>query len=739
MAGMEDKMHLMKRDMTALSEKISAAKTPLASDDCEEGLAELSSRLQSISADMIGSDTAEQLRGEGESLRKDFDAQLTAEATIVRKIESMEQTIRLLSRKPERDQIEVKPTTLRNDKTSSESTVECVEPRKEGSSQFQPADGASSRSRRKSLADVGKSYLGPLPLRPRSESIGRLPVNEISDESQGLREERHGAPPTHDDFTSSPKKETLTNVACSQRPKKKMLSKRRSLTNKITGLSTDPPMSGQATPLGGQKCSKRGSSKKALIDVNQMPKNGSSKNAASTTSSTSSLPTSPPEGRLDKSKTFVTETIKVKSSGDKEFTASSQGSANDSEDKRREVRKRKPRLKGHDQNAPSAEDVSSHKDEGRGALACADEITSATIDMACLGDWDCRPGMDGPKPRTEENETDHRESKQPNLERQNRRSRESQGYPPLRRHRRISSKDTTKSSSSSSSDAATVRKQSGSETHSPATSAEEHERQREGQLGQQGVVRAAVESVARTVLGAAAAAAGMGSPKFQASVDSKMSAASSSSPPHESCNDLASDLIAGTEDSAKADEKRLTRKSSKAKLAEKKQSASSELHSTEDIANQTNIKSRENGEDGDDEWKVTISSKEDVSVRRSSSGQTVVVSPKKPKTTELAKAVATKPCPKKGKGTVPEKVAKRQRSRTDLIPKPGQYPVARPPRDHKPAAKSKGSQEVMPQIVTRPDKVIMKKVSFYNCWLELSLNVHRRFQPRLLSTRSEWR
>ena len=715
MAGMEDKMHLMKKDITALSEKISAAKTLLASDDCEEGLAELSSRLQSISADMIGSDTAEQLRGEGESLRKDLDAQLTAEATIVRKIESMEQTMRLLSRKPERDQIEVKATSLRNDKTSSESTVECVEPRKEGSSQFQLADGASSRSRRKSLADVGKSYLGPLPLRPRSKSIGRLPVKEISDESRGLREERHGAPPTRDDFTSSPKKETLTNVASPQRLKKKMLSKRRSLTNKITGLSTDPSMSGQATPAAGQKCLKRGSSKKALIDVNQMPKNDSLKNSGSTTSSTSSLPTSPPEGRLDKSKTFVTETIKVKSSGDKQLTASSQGSSNDSQDKRRDIRNRKPKLKGHDQNAPSAVDVSFHKGEGRGAPACADEITSATIDMACLGDWDCRPGIDGPKPRTEENETDHRESKQRNLERQKRRrSGESQGYPPLRRHRRISSKDTTKSSSSGSSDAATVRKQSGSETHSPATSSEEHEREREGQLGHQGVVRSAVESVARTVLGAAAAAAGMGSPKFQASVDTKMSAASSSSSHHESCNDLASDLIAGTEDSAKAEEKRLPRKSSKAKLAEKKKSASSELHSTEDVANQSNVKSRENGEDCDDEWKVTISSKEDVSVRRSSSGQTVVVSPKKPKTTELPKAVATKPCPKKGKGTVPEKVAKRQRSRTDLIPKPGQYPVARPPRDHIPAAKSKESQEVMPQIVTSPDKVIMKKVSFYN-------------------------
>ena len=750
-AGMTDKMHQMERDIMALSKRVSAperseyqetAMEPrhLERGDCEKSLAELLSRLESISAEMVRSETAEQLKADGESLRKDLDAQLRAELTLVQRVESMERTIQWLSEKPANETTElelvdsqceitakVKERLPDHAETSIETTVECKETRQEGNSNFQFTDGASGRARRSSSSDVKKDYFGPLPLRPRSKSIGRLPVDKVRDEPQRHLGEPLEASPTREQSSSPPRKEPLGNLLGQQRPKKKMLSKRRSMTNKITGLSTsstDPLPSGDgetdpsvtaAEPKSLKRPGLAAASKKALIDVNQFPERNSS-------SSTSSLPPSPPEGRLNKSKTFVAEknaTLKRGkgiTSDNKEFRESFQETINESDSKKREVRKRKPRLKSHTtRNAPPSEDVP----RGRGKDKERGERSSGANEVPSVGDWDCQPPeVDGPTSRkgdsaaegNNSNETEPRPSRRHNLERQKRRqSGESEGNPHFRRHKRISSKGSDNSSSCSSGEASTVRKQTGSDARSPptcVTAAEDRGQKREGQPGQQGVVRAAVEAVARTVLGAAAVAAGVGSPKFQASVDSKVTASSSSSP-HESCNDqLASDIPAGTAESAKVDGKQLARKPSKSKLAEKKQSASSESHKSEDNANQSCPKPRKSSE-GSDEWKVTISSKEDVSVLSTSSGQTVVVTPKKAEKAEMAKPAAIKPRPKKGGGISSEKVAKRQRSRADLIPKPGQYPAARPPRDHKPAAKPKVPQEkeVMPEIITSADQV----------------------------------
>ena len=761
-AGMAEKMHQMERDITALSQRISASDPRdqrsgdqetevgplcrLERGDCEKGLAELLSRLESISAEMVRSSTTEQLKRDGESLRKDLDAQLEAELTLVQRIESMEQTIQWLSDHSANgntvkvdSQCEIIAQAKEGPPNPDEAaaiipTIECKETRKTGNSNFPSADSASSRARRRSSGDVKKDSFGPFPQRPRSKSIGRLPVSK---EPQRHHQEPMEAPPTGEQSSSPPRKEPLTNLTDQKRPKKKMLSKRRSLTNKITGLSINPLPSGDretdpsVSAAAGQKSQKRlaAASKKALIDVDQLPKEGNlSQNAGSTTSSASSLPPSPPEGRLNKSKTFVAEKHaalkrgKVNSIDKKAFTESSEEARNDGggsslDAKKRDFRRRKLRMKSQTQNPPPAEDVPRSKDEKR-AGECAGEISPVAMSGigSGIGDWDCLPRVNSPTSRIDRvakrTETDPASRRRHNLERQKRRqSKESRENPPFRRHKRISSKESSNNSSSSSSgDASTVKKKpSGSDSPSPPTcdtASEDHEQQqREGQLGHRGVVRAAMEAVARTALGAAAVAAGVGSPKSQASVDSKVPASSSStSSPHESCNDLASDIPAGTADSAKADGKRLSRKSSKAKLAEKKQSTSSELNKSED---DENLKSRRSSE-GSNDWKVTISSREDVSVKRTSSGQTVVVTPKRPEKAEMAKASAAKPRPKKGEGVSSEKVAKRQRRHDDLVPKPGQYPATRPPRDHRPAAKVNASpeKEVVPEIITSTDQVV---------------------------------
>ena len=877
-AGMTDKMHQMERDIMALSQRISESdprdQRPgyqetaigprhLERSGCEKSLAELLSHLESISAEMVRSGTTEQLKRDGDSLRRDLDAQLKAELTLVQRIESMERTIQWLSDKAadentEQEQVDnqgaiiadVKARLPNPDEASIETTIECKK---------------SERARRRSSGDVKKDSFGPHPQRPRSKSIGRFTMNKVLGQPQRLREEPLEASPTSGQSSSPPRKESLTYLADQQRPKKKMLSKRRSLTNKLTGLSIDPRLSGDRethpsiSGAAGQESLKRpglaaaAGSKKALIDVNQFPKEDSSQNAES---STPSLPPSPPEGRLSKSKTFVAEKHaalkrgKVNSTDNKVFTESFQETRNESDGssldaKKRELRKRKPRLKSCTQNAPASKDIARNKDEER-APECAGERSPVPNEMSSIGsgvgDWDCLSKVDSPTSQIDKaadpegTETEHLSRKQHNLERQKRRqSKESKRNPPFRRHKRIPSKESNTSSSSSSGDASTVgKKQTGTDAPLPPTcdtAANEHDQQREGQPGHQGVVRAAVEAVARTVIGAAAMAAGVGSPKSQASVDGNVPAASSSSP-HESNNDLASDIPAGKADSVKAEGKQLSRKSSKAKLVEKKQSSLSELNKSEDNAG---LKSRKSSKDSGDtaaeehdqqqegqpghqgvvraaveavaqtvlgaaavaagvgspksqasvdgkvpaasssphessndhasdipagtadsamadgkrlsrklskvklaekkqsssselkkiednaglqsrksseasgEWKVTISSKEDVSVQRTPSGQTVVVTPKRPEKAEMAKAAAVKvkPRPKKGEGINSEKFAQRQSRQDDLIPKPGMYPAARPPRDHNPAAKSKVSkgQEVVPEIITSAHQV----------------------------------
>ena len=160
----------------SLSQKLSASTpwVPLSSPhgsaghlergDCEKGLAELLSRLESISANMVGSDNAEQLRRDGESLRKDLDAQLSAELTLVQRIESLERTIHWLSDKKANERAEqevvnsegemgpeVKPRLQGQDDAFIESNIECKETRPEEGSSLGLDDGAVL------------PWLGPLP------------------------------------------------------------------------------------------------------------------------------------------------------------------------------------------------------------------------------------------------------------------------------------------------------------------------------------------------------------------------------------------------------------------------------------------------------------------------------------------------------------------------------------------------------------------------------------------------
>lgn len=84
------------------------------------------------------------------------------------------------------------------------------------------------------------------------------------------------------------------------------------------------------------------------------------------------------------------------------------------------------------------------------------------------------------------------------------------------------------------------------------------------------------------------------------------------------------------------------------------------------------------------DWKVTISSKEDIKVEKDNP-QTITITPKIPS----SKAEEMPKPPPKSVSVSKDAKPTLKDARSDPIPKPGMYPAARPPRDHKPARYSK--------------------------------------------------
>ena len=781
-AELAEKMQRMERELTGLSQIINGSNLGdprpedqvakmesrgLGRNDCEKSLAELSARLESISADMVRLDATDRLRRDGDSLRKDLDAQLSAELTLVERVEAMERTIQGLSYKTANGNLEQDtvvdervatgdakkslPSLVPTSIVTANTSLDLKAKEKERLPEFphRGPETPSERTRRRSFGDVKEENVGPLRERHRSKSIGNLSdvnSNAISGED-GAETSQIGSqlqPP------SPPRKASLTNVAAEQKSKKKLLSRRRSVSNRIPRLAAvDSALGSGTVQRSGEESSfdRNGStagSKKSRIDVDQMPKEerpprrphfgSTSSSSSASVSSAPSLAHSPPERRLSKEETFVARRSSGKASsseGHEEVLAdASKGRGNGGGEEHLASQKRNfptriPKVKGHSESTtPASRAVPCNNEEEVCTGEKSAEANQVSIGFG-IGDWDSLSNIVDPTAPIDKTAKvtgteplanggrEGRPEKKQWLERQRRRANEEckrpPPPPPLRRHGRVASKENTDSSSSSFAGASTVPKQaSSSDPEPPPTSSEmaadgpdqhsEGQRQQQPLQQQPGVVRVAVEAVARTVLGAAVAAAGVRPPKSRAGASAGSSNAPPPSPPPEPSIDSASDIPTGTGvGPGNADRPPLRKKSSKCKLAEE-----SKMSTSGDDANSSSC----NGSSDSGEWKVTISSKEDVNVRRTS-GPTVIVTPKRPTGNSETAAAAVKPRSKRKGSFKSEKVTSRQHRSDDPTPKPGQYPAARPPRDHKPSVKSKESPKIkaMPETTTSNHQV----------------------------------